>query len=239
MKILALDSSGLVASAAYLVDGVMIAEYTVNDKLTHSQTLLPMLDVIKRQVGLDLNGLDAVAAAMGPGSFTGLRIGAATVKGLGLALDKPIIPVPSVDGLAYQLYGAQGIICPIMDARRNQVYTGFYRFEHGQFIVIKEQCAQSINDTLDQLKEYGETVTFLGDGVPVHQKAISEQMGKNVLFAPGFAGRQRAGAVGALAELYYEQGKAVSADDFEPEYLRKSQAEREREERLRNEKANI
>lgn len=239
MKILALDSSGLVASAAYLVDGVLTAEYTVNDRLTHSQTLLPMLDVIKRQVGIELNGLDAIAAAMGPGSFTGLRIGAATVKGLGLALDKPIIPVPSVDGLAYQLYGAQGIICPVMDARRNQVYTGFYRFEHGQFKVIKDQCAQSITDTLEQLNEFGETVTFLGDGVPVHREVISEQLKERALFAPGFAARQRAGAVGALAELYYAQGKAVSADDFEPEYLRKSQAEREREERLKNEKANI
>lgn len=239
MKILALDSSGLVASAAYLVDGVLTAEYTVNDRLTHSQTLLPMLDVIKRQVGIELNGLNAIAAAMGPGSFTGLRIGAATVKGLGLALDKPIIPVPSVDGLAYQLYGAQGIICPVMDARRNQVYTGFYRFEHGQFKVIKDQCAQSITDTLEQLNEFGETVTFLGDGVPVHREVISEQLKERALFAPGFAARQRAGAVGALAELYYAQGKAVSADDFEPEYLRKSQAEREREERLKNEKANI
>lgn len=239
MKILALDSSGLVASAAYLADGVMIAEYTVNNKLTHSQTLLPMLDVIKKQVGIELNDLDAIAAAMGPGSFTGLRIGAATVKGLGLALDKPVIPVPSVDGLAYQLYGAQGIICPIMDARRNQVYTGFYRFEQGEFKVIKEQCAQSIGDTLDQLNEYKETVTFLGDGVPVHREVIAERVGNNALFAPGFAARQRAGAIGALAESYYRQGKVVSADDFEPEYLRKSQAEREREERLRNEEANI
>lgn len=239
MKILALDSSGLVASAAYLVDGVMIAEYTVGDKLTHSQTLLPMLDVIKGQVGIELADLDAIAAAMGPGSFTGLRIGAATVKGLGLALEKPIIPVPSVDGLAYQLYGAQGIICPIMDARRNQVYTGFYRFEQGEFKVVKEQCAQSIGDTLDQLAGYGESVTFLGDGVPVHREVISERLGKAALFVPGFAARQRAGAVGALAELYYRQGRIVSADDFEPEYLRKSQAEREREERLKHEETNI
>ncbi len=178
MKILALDSSGLVASAAYLVDGVMVAEYTVNDKLTHSQTLLPMLDVMRKQVGFELTELDAVAAAMGPGSFTGLRIGAATVKGLGLALDKPVIPVPSVDGLAFQLYGAQGIICPIMDARRNQVYTGFYRFERGQFKVIKEQCAQSMQDTLDQLADFEDTVIFLGDGVPVHRKTISEQLGE-------------------------------------------------------------
>lgn len=239
MKILALDSSGLVASAAYLVDDVMVAEYTVNDKLTHSQTLLPMLDVMRNQVGFDLTELDAIAVAMGPGSFTGLRIGAATVKGLGLALDKPVIPVPSVDGLAFQLYGTQGLICPIMDARRSQVYTGFYRFEHGRFIVVREQCAQSMQDTLDQLEDCGETVTFLGDGVPVHRELISERLGEKALFAPGFAGRQRAGAVGALAGIYYQQEIVVSADDFEPEYLRKSQAEREREERLKHEETNI
>lgn len=239
MKILALDSSGLVASAAYLVDGVMVAEYTVNDKLTHSQTLLPMLDVMRKQVGFELAELDAIAAAMGPGSFTGLRIGAATVKGLALALDKPVIPVSSVDGLAFQLYGAHGIICPIMDARRNQVYTGFYRFEHGKFTVIKEQCAQSMQDTLDQLTDFEDTVIFLGDGVPVHKEAISKQMGDKAFFAPDFAGRQRAGAVGALAGIYYQQGKFVTADDFEPEYLRKSQAEREREERLKHEETNI
>ena len=101
MKILALDSSGLVASVALVEDENLLAEYTVNYKKTHSQTLLPMLDEIARMVELDLNTVDAIAVAKGPGSFTGLRIGSATAKGLGLALDKPLIGVPTVDGLAY------------------------------------------------------------------------------------------------------------------------------------------
>ena len=118
MKILALDSSGLVASAAIVEDDVLIAEYTTDYKKTHSQTLLPMLDEIRQMIDLDLHTIDAIAISAGPGSFTGLRIGAATAKGLGLALKKPLIPVPTVDALAYNLYDSTGVICPMMDARR-------------------------------------------------------------------------------------------------------------------------
>lgn len=128
MRILALDSSGLVASVAVVEEEQTIAEYTVNYKKTHSQTLLPMLDEIVKMTEMNLGEIDAIAVAGGPGSFTGLRIGSATAKGLGLALKKPLIHIPTVDGLAYNLYGNEGVICPIMDARRNQVYTGIYRF---------------------------------------------------------------------------------------------------------------
>ena len=122
MKLLVLDSSGLVASVALIEDDQLIAEYTTGNKLTHSQTLLPMLDEVIKRTSFEIEDIDAVVVAKGPGSFTGLRIGAATAKGLGLALDKPIIPVPTVDGLAYQLFGTSMIICPMMDARRKQVY---------------------------------------------------------------------------------------------------------------------
>ena len=236
MKILGLDSSGIVASVAIVEDDVLIAEYTVNYKKTHSQTLLPMLDEVIKRTSFEMEDIDAIAVAKGPGSFTGLRIGAATAKGLGLALDKPIVPVPTVDGLAYQLFGTSMIICPMMDARRKQVYTGFYRFEGSEMKVLKEQCAQSVEDTLDQLKAYNEPVIFLGDGVPVYHDEILEKMGKSAVFAPAHANRQRAAAVGALAQVYFAQGIYESADEFVPEYLRKSQAEREREERLHGQK---
>ena len=129
MKLLALDSSGLVASAAILHDDELVAEYTVNYKKTHSQTLLPMVDEIVSMTETDLGQVDAIAVAAGPGSFTGLRIGSATAKGLGLALKKDLVPVPTLEGLAYNYYGYPGLICPVMDARRQQVYTGIYRFE--------------------------------------------------------------------------------------------------------------
>lgn len=115
MRILALDSSGLVATVAIVEEEQILAEYTVNYKKTHSQTLLPMLDEIVKMTEFDLNTLDAIAVAGGPGSFTGLRIGSATAKGLGLALNKPLIHIPTVDGLAYNLYGNSGLICPIME----------------------------------------------------------------------------------------------------------------------------
>ena len=128
MKVLAIDSSGLTATVAIVDEMQTIAEYTVNYKKTHSQTLLPMISEIVKMVELNLKEIDAVAVAGGPGSFTGLRIGSATAKGLGLALEKPVISVPTVDALAYNVYGYSDIICPIMDARRNQVYTGMYTF---------------------------------------------------------------------------------------------------------------
>ena len=147
MRILALDSSGLVATVAIVEDEQTVAEYTVNYKKTHSQTLLPMLDEIVKMTEYDLNTIDAIAVAGGPGSFTGLRIGSATAKGLGLALDKPLIHVPTVDGMAYNLFGCKGLICPMMDARRNQVYTGIYRFEK-QFEILGRRAFDDGRRTL-------------------------------------------------------------------------------------------
>ena len=126
MKILGLDSSGLVAGVAVVEDDVLLAEYTTNYKKTHSQTLLPMLDELRRMIDLDMNMLDAIAVASGPGSFTGLRIGSATAKGLGLALGKPLVEVPTLEGLAWNLCGTDRVVCPLMDARRNQVYAAAY-----------------------------------------------------------------------------------------------------------------
>lgn len=239
MKILALDSSGLVASAAVVQDGVLTAEYTVNYKITHSQTLLPMLQELKEMVELDLDTIDAIALAAGPGSFTGLRIGSATAKGLGLALDKPLIEVPTLAGLAYHFWGSEKLICPLMDARRNQVYTGIYTFEKEagksdyRMCTVKEQCAVDIQEILDELDNMGREVIFLGDGVPVFKSVIEERLKTPFAFAPAHLNRQRAAAVAALAEIYYSEGRTVSAGEHRPEYLRLSQAERER---LANEK---
>ncbi|MBE5871880.1 MAG: tRNA (adenosine(37)-N6)-threonylcarbamoyltransferase complex dimerization subunit type 1 TsaB [Lachnospiraceae bacterium] len=235
MKLIALDSSGLVAGVAVLEDFNLLAEYTVNYKKTHSQTLLPMLDEIAGMTELDLKTIDAIAVAKGPGSFTGLRIGSATAKGLGLALDKPIIEVPTVDGLAYQLFGVQDTICPMMDARRGQVYTGLYHFvkagEGYCFETILPQCAVSIEEIIEKCNEQGQKTIFLGDGVPVYAEKIKDLMRVPYEFAPAHCNRQRAAAVGALAMQYYKEGKVVDAAKHAPDYLRLSQAERERRER--------
>ena len=237
MKILAIDSSGMVASVAVMQDEELIAEYTTNYKKTHSQTLLVMLDQVKQMIDLDLNSLDAIAVAAGPGSFTGLRIGSATVKGLGLALKKPIVPVATVDALAYNLYGTDALVCPLMDARRNQVYTGIYQFQKTdtksgyRMTAIKEQCAVEITEIVEKLNQLGREVIFLGDGVPVYEKKLAELMKVPYGFAPAHMNRQRAAAFGILASDYYKEGKVVSAADHAPEYLRLSQAEREKQEK--------
>ena len=274
MKIIGIDSSGMVASVALVADGVLIAEYTMNYKKTHSQTLLPMLDQIVRDAEIELAEIDAIAVAAGPGSFTGLRIGAATVKGLALALEKPVIPVPTCEGLAYNLsngcmyYPAgvtggtngsvPGLVVPIMDARRGQVYTGIYRVntvaeggnetagaKSAPIMVVEDQMALAIEELLEKLEQYGEPVTFLGDGVPVFRKIIEETCRVPFAFAPAQSALQRAASVATLAEYYAglqseDHGVVkkdttgpircmVSADDFKPIYLRKSQAEREHE----------
>lgn len=233
MKILALDSSGLVAGVAVLENDDLIAEYTVQYKKTHSQTLLPMLEEISRMIELDLTTVDAIAVAAGPGSFTGLRIGCATAKGLGQALGKPLISVPTVDGLAYNLYGCDNrLICPMMDARRNQAYTGLYTFARGdkgfELKVVKEQCAIAVEELLEEINTLGQEVIFLGDGVPVFQEQIKERLQVAYSFAPASCNRQRAAALGALAMTYLAEGKTVDAAEMKPDYLRLSQAERER-----------
>ncbi len=231
MKILALDSSGLVASVALVEDDNMLAEYTVNYKKTHSQTLLPMLDEIGSMIDLDLQTIDAVAVAGGPGSFTGLRIGSATAKGLCLALDKPIIHIPTVDGLAYNLYGARDMVCPLMDARRNQVYTGLYEFDEKGMHVILEQCAVSIDEIIEEINRQNRPVVFLGDGVPVFRAVIQEKCKTVYSFAPAHLNKQRAAAVAALALEYAKGGWVQTAAEHRPDYLRLSQAERELKEK--------
>ena len=238
MRILGLDSSGLVASAAVLEaeadDEVTVAEYTVNYKKTHSQTLLPMLDEISKMTELDLDTIDAIAVAGGPGSFTGLRIGSATAKGLGLALKKPLIHVPTLHGLAYNLCGTDKLVCPIMDARRGQVYTGIYEFAGNDLTVLEDQMAVSIEELGEKLSAYDREIIFLGDGVSVFREALEERIlaGRPISFAPAHLNRQRAASVGALGIRYYKAGRLETAAEHQPDYLRVSQAERERKERL-------
>ena len=172
MKILGLDSSGLVAGAAVVEDGVLLAEYSTNYKKTHSQTLLPMLAQLRDMIDLDLNTLDAVAIASGPGSFTGLRIGSATAKGLGLALGKPLVEVPTLEGLAWNLWGSSMLVCPLMDARRGQVYSGVYEFlpcgEGFRLTDVIPQAPVGVEELTDKLNGIGREVIFLGDGAPVY-----------------------------------------------------------------------
>lgn len=236
MKLIALDSSGLVASVAVIEDDILAAEYTIQYKKTHSQTLLPMLDEIRNMTELDFDTVDAIAVAAGPGSFTGLRIGSATAKGLSLAMGKPIVAVPTLDGLSFNLYGTDKIVCPIMDARRNQVYTGIYQFvpEGDTYCldIIKGQCAVAFEEIAQALNSLGREVIFLGDGVPVFREQMKTLIKVPYTLAPAHMNRQRAASIGALGSIYYAQGRVQSGVEHAPEYLRLSQAERERLEQI-------
>ncbi len=241
MRILALDGSGSVAGVSVLTEEAVLAEYTVNYKKTHSQTLLPMLDEVMKMLESDVSCADYIAVTAGPGSFTGLRICASMAKGLGLALNKPLVPVPTTEALAYNLEGSDKIICPIMDARRNQVYTGVYTFEKSgiegsgeltyEFKTVRGQEAAAIEDVIEKLNIIGRETVFLGDGITANRNRIEELMRVPYSFAPAHRRLQSAAAAGRCALRLIAEGKTCTAEELVPDYLRLSQAERERMER--------
>lgn len=235
MRILAIEASSLVASVAILTDDIITAEYTVNHKVTHSQTLLPMIDEVCRMTETEPESFDAIAVSGGPGSFTGLRIGSATAKGLGQALGVPLIHVPTLDAMAYNMYGTDMLICPVMDARRSQVYTGIYSFESGTLKIHRQSSAMAIEGLMEELDGICRRTVFIGDGIPVFREFIDERARFEHEFAPAGINRQRASSVALLGAEYFAAGKTVSAAEHLPDYLRVSQAERERAERLAHE----
>ena len=233
MLILGIESASLTASAALLLDDTLIAEYTTNFKKTHSETLLPMIDEILRMTGKDVSELTAIAVSKGPGSFTGLRIGASLAKGLALPQDLPIIPVPTIDAIAYGAYGADAVICPLMDARRMEVYSGLYSFDGEEFLVHEGASARPLAEQVaaaESLAEkLGKPVLYLGDGLPVFEEEIRRIMRVPSRFSPAHVRCQRAGSVASLGAKLYAEGITESCLTFQPLYLRKSQAEQERE----------
>ncbi len=237
MKILAIDSSGLVATAAIWEgnpsadEGRILARSSTDYKKTHSQTLLPMIDRLCADTDSKPDAFDAVAISSGPGSFTGLRIGSATAKAIAMAADIPVIEVPTLQGLAYNFRGNEKLICPMMDARRSQVYTGLYTFENGKLITLLDQTATGLDEILDTVRaeaeKSGRGVIFLGDGADAYRKEIKAASGFAFEFAAANLNRQDASSAAVLAAELFAEGKTVNADDHKPVYLRTSQAERE------------
>ena len=236
MKILVLESSGLVASVAVVTEEKLIGEYTTNFKKTHSQTLLPMMDTLLKMIGIPVQEMDAIAVSGGPGSFTGLRIGSATAKGLGLALSIPIISVPTVDAIAYNLCGTDAVVCPLMDARRNQAYYGVYDVKENTPQALVPQAAAPIGEVIEAVNKLGRPVIFVGDGVPVFKEQIEASLTVPYQWGADSVRYQKAASTAALGKIYLEQGKGTAARDFAPIYLRLSQAERERMEREKSDK---
>ena len=231
MKVFAMDTSSITATVAVLSDEKLLGEYSVSDKLTHSQTILPMSDELLKSLNLKISDIDVFSVCVGPGSFTGLRIGMATVKTFSQALSKPIIGISSLDAIAYSFFGTDNtIICPIVDARRDEVYNALY--VNGNKTVADR--ALHIDTLLDDLK--GKKVIFAGDGAILHKDRILSYVEENWSIAPQNMILAKASSVAYCAYLKAQKGDYDDCYALEPVYLRKSQAERELEERQKSDK---
>ena len=226
MNILALDTSALTASVAIMKDEKVVFDENVTCRLTHSETLMPMVDSALKSVEMSLSDIDLFAAANGPGSFTGVRIGVSTVKALAYASDKNVCGVSTLLSLAYNLAAAENIpIVPIMDARRGQVYNAVYIFEGGKAREITPPRALSIEELCGEISS---PVIFVGDGVDAYMDKIVSLLPEYANFAPPNLRLQKAASVACAANF----DESVSPEELGVIYLRKSQAEREREEKI-------
>lgn len=231
MLVLSVDSSYSTATCALIKDDKILAEINLNDKKQHSVILMRLIDSILKEYEIDINDIDAFIISRGPGSFTGLRIGMATLKGLAFASKKPLISVSTLDALAYNSISFQGIICPIMDALRDNIYTCLYKNENNNLTpLIKEQCL-NINELVTILKEQTLPIIFVGDGVTKHKEFLQENI-PNSFFAPNHSNFPKASSVGELGIKKINDGVIENIDSINPIYLRKSQAEREYEKRM-------
>jgi tRNA threonylcarbamoyl adenosine modification protein YeaZ len=231
MRVLSLDSSTEVASCAVIEDDKLLGEITYNNEKQHSIILMPMIDNLLNTLHLELKDIDGFVVAKGPGSFTGLRIGMATIKGLSFGVNKPSIAVSSLDSLAYNLAFADGIICPILDALRDNVYTRIFTSENGDLKPLSDYMAVSLDDLITELKEYDKKVYFVGDGIYKHRDRLSSLV-PNAFFAPAHLNLTRASSLGELGLKLLNSGETEDLNTLAPIYLRKSQAEREYDKKM-------
>lgn len=236
MKILAFDSTARAASVAILDDERPLAIFTVDNGLTQSELLLPMAEDALKALKLSFSDIDIFAATMGPGSFTGVRIGASLIKGLAFGKNKPCVGVSTIEALAYNMMPHDGIIVPVMDARRQQVYTAIFTSNDKKLTRVCDDMAISCSELAEMLKKYeGEPINLVGDGYDVAYRILTEA-GIRIAPTPRLLINENAYSVGLVAKQKFECGEAVSDKEITPTYLRMPQAERERLERLSAEK---
>lgn len=228
MKLLGIDSATEAASCAIIDDDKLLGEITFNYKKQHSVIIMNMIDYLLKNLNLSVDDLDGFAVSKGPGSFTGLRIGMAVVKGLSEGSKKPFVSVSSLDTMAYSLAYTNGIICPIIDALRNNVYTALYTFENNKLNKISDYMAISVDDLIKMLKDYNLPVTFIGDAMPKFRETFETKLDK-VNFAPAHLNLVKASGLCELGINLMREVKFDNPLSSAPIYLRKSQAEREYE----------
>ncbi|HHV28033.1 MAG TPA: tRNA (adenosine(37)-N6)-threonylcarbamoyltransferase complex dimerization subunit type 1 TsaB [Clostridium sp.] len=232
MKILALDTSALVAAVAVMEDDRLLGEYMLNHRKTHSQQLIAMIKEVLGSLELAPKDIDVFAASTGPGSFTGLRIGVTTIKAMAYATGKPVVSVPTLDAIAYNIPMNSFAICPVMDARNNQVYTALYDWNENAQKRITEYMGIPVSELVELIKGMGKKVIFAGDAAKMHEEYFKKELGDDCVIAPGNLLLQRASSVAHIAYLKAVDNEVESSFDMVPFYLRKSQAEREYEKKL-------
>lgn len=231
MIVLSIDSSSKVATVALLKDDTLIGEYILNDKREHSVLLMPMIENLLKECNLTVDDIDGYVVSKGPGSFTGLRIGIATIKGMSVGSNKPYISISSLDALAYSISPFHGIICPIMDALRENVYTALFKNENKRLEKILDYTPLDLDDLINILKEKDEEVMFTGDGLIKHKDYIKENLPK-AHFAPNHLSVVHASSLGELGLELLKNG-VCDDPNSSPIYLKKPQAERELERRMK------
>ncbi|MEG1256788.1 tRNA (adenosine(37)-N6)-threonylcarbamoyltransferase complex dimerization subunit type 1 TsaB [Clostridium sp.] len=232
MKILALDSATECATAAIIDDNKLLGEIIFNYKKQHSVIMMPMIDSLLKNCGLSVADIDGFAISNGPGSFTGLRIGMSTIKGLVQATEKPFISISSLDGLANNLFNIDGIICPIIDALRGNVYTNFYRFENDKLITLDEPQLLSVEEVINKCKVFNEKITFIGDGTYKFRDTLSSSL-SNASITPSHLNLAKASSIASLAYMKLKNDESDNVLSAAPVYLRLCQAEREYEEKVK------
>lgn len=228
MKILAFDSTAKVASVAVTEGDRTLLSYSIDNGLTQSELLLPMAESALKALRLDFSDIDAYAVTVGPGSFTGVRIGVSLVKGLAFSKGAPCVPISTLEALSENLRGAEGIIAPVMDARRSQVYTAIFESDGNKITRLTEDMAIPIAELYERLKTYGKKAYLVGDGYDITYKALSEMGLDTLAITPPLLRMQNAASVGRIAAIKLEQGEYTTDSSLSPIYLRMPQAERER-----------
>ncbi len=225
MLILAMDSTAIVASVALCRDEVTLASFTVKNGNTHSQTLLPMVEAVLKSADVSVRDIDLFACSTGPGSFTGVRIGAATLKGLAFGQDKPCIGVSTLEALAENVVPFDGVICPVMNARRAQVYNALFRYENGTLMRLCPDRALAVSELEEELLAMHSPVILCGDGVAEFERLATKIA---PVAAPALLADQCAVSVAKVALRHHNSGESSTDADLKPTYLRLPQAERER-----------
>lgn len=231
MKILAVDTSATAASVAVAEENKLIGEFSINTALTHSQTLMPMIDELLKNTGLSVNDIDAVAVNAGPGSFTGVRIGVAAVKGIAFPKNLPCVSVSTLESMAYNMLGNDCVVCSVMDARCSQVYNALFRVNGCSVTRMTDDRALSLTDLKLELQNIREKIVLVGDGAVLCSKFLDSEL-ENVMLAPFNNRIQTASSVAYAAFEKINNGETLTADELMPVYLRLPQAQRELNKKL-------